>query len=317
MKRIGILTSGGDAPGMNSAIRATVRAGSRKNIEVIGIRKGYEGLINGDFIPLNRDNVNGIIHRGGTILKTARCDEFRTVEGMKKARANMQSANIDAIIVIGGDGSLRGACDFMEISGNIVLIPGTIDNDMGYTDYTVGFSSAVNTVISAVNNIKETGEAHDRATVIEVMGRHCGDIALHSGLAAGADLILIPELETNIEAVSKRLRECCERQHQIIIRSEGSNISMEELSESVKKNTDQELRKVVLSYLQRGGSPVAEDRKLATFMGVEAIEAVYEEDYNVAIGVEGGHIIRTPVKEAEKITREADLEMLQLIYNLW
>lgn len=254
MKRIGILTSGGDSPGMNAAIRSVVRCGIEEGMEVYGIYRGYEGLLDGEIKELFRSSAGDILHRGGTILKTARSSRFRTEEGQAQAVNMLNTFGIEGLVIIGGDGSLRGGLDLSKRGVRVMGLPGTIDNDLGYTDYTIGFDTAVSTVLDAVSKIRDTSSSHERTTVIEVMGRHCGDIALYAGLAGGAEGVLLPEIETDINELCKKILIGANRgkQHSLIINAEGSGISSKELTETIEAKTGRDTRLVVLSYLQRG-----------------------------------------------------------------
>ena len=301
MKRIAVLTSGGDSPGMNAAIRAVVRYGIYYDMEVFGVHRGYEGLIEADFERMHRRSVADILHRGGTILKTARCERFFDKEMRAKAAENLRKFKIEALIVIGGNGSLTGAYEFSKESGIPVIgIPGTIDNDLAYTDITIGFDTAVNTVLDAISRIRDTSSAHERTTVIEVMGRYCGDIALYAGLTGGAEVVLMPEVESTIEEVTHKVLEGVDsgKLHSIIIRAEGYPISSEELVETLSKETGRDIKLVVLSYLQRGGSPSFRDRMLATDCGVKAVELLRDGKYNRAIGQVNGKIVDIDIKKA-------------------
>ncbi|MGI6203976.1 MAG: 6-phosphofructokinase [Anaerovoracaceae bacterium] len=318
MKRIAVLSSGGDAPGMNAALRAVVRTANTYGIETVGVMRGYEGLIEGDFKLLKNDSVGDIIQYGGTILKTARSERFKSYFGQDEAVQQLHDFDIDALVVCGGDGSFRGAADLTAKGITCMCIPCTIDNDQGYTDFTVGFDTAVNTVLDAISKIRDTASAHDRTTVVEVMGRNCGDIALYSGVTGGADFILIPEVKPDIEAIVKKTKEGLARgkRHSIIIKAEGVNVSVDDLCAILSERTDQEVRSVTLAYLQRGGSPTARDRWLATMFGSRAVELIAEDSPSRAIGISRGEIIDMPITDAVKIKREADLDMLTLIDDL-
>ncbi|MEE0741661.1 MAG: 6-phosphofructokinase [Emergencia sp.] len=315
MKRIGVLTSGGDSPGMNAAIRSVVRCGIDAGLEVYGIYRGYEGLLDGEICELNRNAVGDILHRGGTILKTARSEKFRTEEGQQKAVAMLDTFGIEGLVIIGGDGSLRGGLDLSGRGVPVMGLPGTIDNDLGYTDFTIGFDTAVSTVLDAITKIRDTSSSHERTTVIEVMGRHCGDIALYAGLAGGAEAIMIPEIETDINALCRKIVIGANRgkQHSIIIKAEGVGISSQELTETIQYRTGRETRLVVLSYLQRGGSPTLRDRILATLAGAKAVELLAADSASKAIGTLEGKIVAFDLEEALKQKREIDREMYDLI----
>ena len=302
MARIGVLTSGGDSPGMNAAVRAIVRFGIDRGMEVYGISRGYEGLIDGEIEKMERRSVGDILQRGGTILKTARSKQFMTEEGQERAVRNLETFRIDALVVIGGNGSYAGALELSKRGVPVICLPGTIDNDLGYTDYTIGFDTAVNTVLDAITRIRDTSSAHERTTVIEVMGRHCGDIAIYSGLAGGAEYVLIPEVEPDLNDISLKILEGVNkgRLHSIIINAEGSMYPSDVLVENLSERTGREVKLVVLSYLQRGGSPTLQDRLLATECGAKAVELIDNGIYNKAIGTVGGEIMGFDLEEALK-----------------
>ena len=299
--RVGVLTSGGDAPGMNAPIRAVVRGCLYYGMEVFGIHQGYEGLLNDEFEPMQKSSVADIIHRGGTILQTARSDEFMTDEGKLKGYERLKIHGIDALVVIGGDGTLNGGLRLHELTRMPVFgLPGTIDNDLAYTDFTIGFDTSINTVLSAIGNIRDTSSAHGRTTIIEVMGRHCGDIALHAGLAGGAETILIPEKPFDIDDIAAKLLAGKERgkKHSIIIKAEGVGMSSEELAKKISDITHAETKVVVLGYIQRGGSPTARDRILASRTGVRCVELIREGVTNAAVGIKGDTIVDYPLSVA-------------------
>ena len=312
MKRIGVLTSGGDAPGMNAAVRAVVRYGIYHDMEVYGIKRGYEGLIEGDFERLYRRSVGDILQRGGTVLKTARSEQFKTEEGMAKAYANLKELKIEDLVVIGGDGSFTGASAISERFGvNVLGIPGTIDNDMAYTDFTIGFDTAINTVLDAITRIRDTSSSHERTSIIEVMGRSCGDIALYAGITGGAGCVLLPEIDSDLEAVYQKVAEGIGsgKLHNIIIKAEGVGVKTEDLVNLLKERTDRDVKLVVLSYLQRGGSPSFRDRMLATQCGMKAIELINLGARNRAIGERDGQIIDMDITKALEAKRAVDLDL--------
>ena len=319
MKRIAVLTSGGDAPGMNAALRAVVRTGIYYGMEVYAVHRGYEGLIDNEFERMSRRSVADILHRGGTIIKTARSFRFLEKENRKKAYENLQKLKIDALIVIGGNGSLKGASVLSEEFGIPVMgIPGTIDNDLGYTEVTIGFDTAVNTVLEAISKIRDTSSSHERSTVIEVMGRHCGDIALYSGFSGGAEIVLLPEMDTTVEDVCNKVNEGIDsgKLHSIIIRAEGYPVSSYDLIKALKEKTGQDVKLVVLSYLQRGGSPSFRDRVLATECGMLAVELLKEGMTNRAIGSVGGKVVHFDLDkalDAKSSLREELLEGIRIL----
>lgn len=315
MARIGVLTSGGDSPGMNAAVRAIVRFGIDRGMEVYGISRGYEGLIDGEIEKMERRSVGDILQRGGTILKTARSKRFMTEEGQERAVRNLETFRIDALVVIGGNGSYAGALELSKRGVPVICLPGTIDNDLGYTDYTIGFDTAVNTVLDAITRIRDTSSAHERTTVIEVMGRHCGDIAIYSGLAGGAEYVLIPEVEPDLNDISLKILEGVNkgRLHSIIINAEGSMYPSDVLVENLSERTGREVKLVVLSYLQRGGSPTLQDRLLATECGAKAVELIDNGIYNKAIGTVGGEIMGFDLEEALKQENSFDRRLYEAI----
>lgn len=315
MKKIGVLTSGGDSPGMNAAIRAVVRCGIDRGMTVYGISRGYEGLIDGDIREMDRASVGGIIHRGGTVLGTARSERFMTAKGQDKAVSVLEAFGIEGLAVIGGNGSLTGALELDKRGIKIMGIPGTIDNDLGYTDYTIGFDTAVNTVLDDISKLRDTSSSHGRTTLVEVMGRNCGDIALRAGLAGGAEFVMIPERDYDIGDVCRKILEGAARgkKHSIIIKAEGSKLSSQEVVDKISEITGKDTRMVVLSYLQRGGSPTSDDRILATMAGAKAAELLYDDADSKAIGIVGNKITVLPLYDALQITRDIDPYMLELI----
>ncbi|WP_432714005.1 6-phosphofructokinase [Pedobacter sp.] len=304
IKNIGVLTSGGDAPGMNAAIRAVVRAGIYYDLKVTGILRGYEGLVQADFIDMDRKSVANIIQRGGTILKTARCDSFRTPEGRKKAYDNLIANNIDALVVIGGDGTFTGANVFIkEYDFPVIGLPGTIDNDLAGTDFTIGYDTAINTVVSAVDKIRDTAESHNRLFIVEVMGRDSGLIALRSGIGAGAEAILIPEVETGMDDLISRLEHGRkDKASKIIIVAEGDEIGGAfHIGETLKdKFPGYDIRVSVLGHIQRGGSPSCMDRVLASRLGVIAVEGLLNGHSGEMVGQLDREVVYTPFDQAIK-----------------
>lgn len=304
IKKIGVLTSGGDAPGMNAAIRAVVRAGSHYDLEVTGILRGYEGLIHGDFIEMNPKSVGNIIQRGGTILKTARSDAFRTTEGRKVAHEQLVKAGIDALVVIGGDGTFTGANLFStEFNFPVIGLPGTIDNDLCGTDFTIGYDTAINTVVNAVDKIRDTAESHDRLFIVEVMGRDSGLIALRSGIGVGAESILIPEANSGVEGLIARLESGRrDKSSKIIVVAEGDDMGGAfNIGERLKeKFPAYDIRVSVLGHIQRGGKPSCMDRVLASRLGVAAVEGLLAGRTQVMAGQMNREIVFTPFSRAIK-----------------
>ena len=313
--RVAILTSGGDAPGMNACIRAVVRGCLYYGMEVFGVRQGYEGLINDDFEQMNVGSVADIIHRGGTILQTARSVRFMTDEGVLDGYENLKKHGIEALVVIGGDGTLTGGLKLHEMTRMPVFgLPGTIDNDLAYTDFTIGFDTSVNTVLQAIGNIRDTSSSHGRTTIIEVMGRHCGDIALHAGLAGGAETILIPEKAFKIEDMIRKLQAGISRgkRHSIIIKAEGVDIESKALAKILEERLGGETKVVILGYIQRGGSPTARDRILASRTGVRCVELIREGVKNAAIGIKGDTIVHYPLSVALSMEKDSHLEFQRI-----
>ncbi len=300
---------------MNAAIRTVTRCGIEAGMEVYGIYRGYEGLLDGEIRQMDRTSVGDILHRGGTMLKTARSEIFPTEEGQRRAINMLETFGIEGLVVIGGDGSLRGGAALSEGGVKVMGLPGTIDNDLGYTDFTIGFDTAVSTVLDAIARIRDTSSSHERTTVIEVMGRHCGDIALYAGLAGGAEAVLIPEIEYDVNELCRKIVMGANRgkQHSIIIKAEGVGISSQVLTEIIEKKTGKEPRLAVLSYLQRGGSPTFRDRMLATRTGAKAVELLQGDSSSKAIGTINGQIVACDLKEAVCQKREIDREMYDLI----
>lgn len=314
MKRIGILTSGGDAPGMNAAIRAAVRTGLSMGMEVYGIKQGYEGLLDGDITKMEWHSVGDILQRGGTILRTARSERFMTEEGQLHAVDMLNTFGIEGLVVIGGDGSFKGGLELDRRGITVMGVPGTIDNDLAYTDFTIGFDTAVNTVLYLISNLRDTASAHERTTIIEVMGRHCGDIALYSGLAGGADVILVPEKEVDINMVCRRVLRGQQsgKLHSIIIKAEGVEVSSEELAGIVEERTGREARAVVPGHIQRGGTPTGRDRILAGLMGTKAVELLFNDERSKAIGLCRGEIAAYDLEEALKQKRDFNEDMYRI-----
>ena len=317
--RAAILTSGGDAPGMNACIRAVVRGCLAKDIDVFGVRQGYEGLLGGDFYRMDVSSVADIIHRGGTILRTARSERFMTNEGLREASDILEKFGIEALVVIGGNGSLTGAMELSEVSGVRVFgLPGTIDNDLAYTEYSIGFDTAVNTVVNAIGNIRDTSSSLGRTTVIEVMGRNCGDIALHAGLAGGAETVIVPEVPYDIDEICRNIIAGVNRGklHSIILKAEGIGLSTQALAEILQLKTGCETKTVILGYIQRGGSPTARDRVLASRLGFRAAELIEQGAEGCAVGIRGEKIIEVPFEEALAMKKEVPLRFLEICRTL-
>lgn len=317
MKSIAVFTSGGDSPGMNACLRAVVRTGVASGLNVFGIRYGYEGMIDGDIFRMDARSVANIIHRGGTILKTARSPRFLTLEGREKAKANLEKLGIEGVVVIGGDGSFRGALEFSKICDiPFVGCPGTIDNDLKGTDFTIGYDTAINTVVEAVDKIRDTAESHNRVFIVEVMGRDAGLIALYSGIGVGAEGIMIPETKNDMEAVLARLEKSRSDKHsKIIIVAEGDEAGGAfKVGEKVKEVFPQlDVRITVLGHIQRGGSPSCMERVNASRMGYAAVKALQEGQRHVMVGIVDKKIVYTPFAEATKQQQDPDPELLKMV----
>jgi 6-phosphofructokinase 1 len=316
--KIGVLTSGGDAPGMNAAVRAVVRTGIYHGMEVFGIMRGYSGMIENDIVPMHSRSVANIIQRGGTILKTARCKDFFEYEGRKKAYANLKKLGINGLVIVGGDGSFRGAHKFSnEFDIPCIGLPGTIDKDIAGTDFTIGFDTAVNTAVEAIDKIRDTADAHDRLFIIEVMGRDAGYIALHSGIATGAENILIPERKTDIDELIDSLTERERRKKLVnmVVVAEGDNFGgAEDVAKVIKERIPSADTKVcVLGHIQRGGSPSCMDRVIASRMGYSAVECLLEGRFNVMVGILNNKMHFTPLDKAVKAKQKISDEWIKIV----
>ncbi|AWZ47657.1 6-phosphofructokinase [Clostridiaceae bacterium 14S0207] len=317
MKTIGVLTSGGDAPGMNAAIRAVVRSGIANGIRVMGINRGYSGLINGEISEMTRHSVSDIIHKGGTILKTARSEEFKTEEGRKKAAKVLEVFGINGLVVIGGDGSLRGAQLLSKLGVSTIGLPGTIDNDLAYTQYTIGFDTAQNTVLDAINKIRDTSSSHQRVSIVEVMGRNCGDLALYTGIGGGAEKVIMPEKGYDLNELCKVILEgkVHGKMQNLIILAEGVG-GAEKLAKEVEEITGMETRATVLGHIQRGGSPSAFDRLIASTMGSKAVELLIEGKSSRVVGLMNGKIDDMDIDEALSMKRDFNDQLYNLSHVL-
>ena len=314
MKRIAVLTSGGDAPGMNAAIRAVVRKGLHHGLDIFGVERGYEGLVHCDFMPLSRNSVSGIISYGGTTIKTARSEAFKTQGGFMRAVRNLVDNKIDALIVIGGDGSMAGAQKLSAAGIKTMVIPATIDNDMCGTDYTIGFDTALNTVLEAVNKIRDTAASHERVAIVEVMGRTAGHIALMSGLACGAEAVMLPEQPLDIDALCQQLNESHARgkQYSIVMVAEGAAKGFE-LAAQISKRTSYNPHVTVLGYIQRGGAPSAMDNIMGSRMGALAIDTLVAGESGRLVASCKGELLTIPYAEAFAMKRGIDLSLYDLI----
>jgi len=313
MQKIGVLTSGGDAPGMNAAIRAVVRRGLSLGIEVIGVRRGYAGLISGDFVPLTISSVGDTVHRGGTFLHTARSDEFMRPEGQAKAIAMANNVGMEGLVVIGGDGSFRGAVALTQQGLPSLGVPGTIDNDIFGTDTTIGFDTAVNTCLDAIRKLRDTATSHGRTFVLEVMGRHSGWIALAAGLAGGAESILIPEYPTDMEEVIARLKRGADRgkKHSLIVVSEGAGHGFT-IGEFIQERTGFDTRVTVLGHIQRGGAPSAHDAMLASRLGARAAELLAVGRAGLFVGLARNELVTPPLQNVLDQTKKIPRELVEL-----
>ena len=320
IKRIGLLTSGGDAPGMNAAIRAVTRAAIHRNIEVFGIHRGYQGMMEGDFTRLKSDDVSGIIQFGGTILQTARCKDFMYKKGRQRAYDQLKKSDIDAVVVIGGDGSFTGASIMTrEFEIPFIGIPGTIDNDLYGTDYTIGYDTALNTVIFAVDKIRDTASSHNRIFFVEVMGKQAGFLALMSGIACGAEGILIPEVKHQFNPLKKYLAERGrQRKSSIILVAEGDEEgrAIDIASKFQKEFPEFDIWTTILGHIQRGGPPTVLDRVNASRMGVAAIDALLDDQKCVMIGIVNNNIVHVPLNKTVKLHKEVSKELLDIIEQL-
>lgn len=315
IKTIGVLTSGGDAPGMNAAIRAVVRSGIYNGFNVLGVKRGYNGLLAGDITEMNLRSVSDIINRGGTILQTARCPEFVTEEGVKKGISMAKIYEMDALVVIGGDGSFRGALDLAKFGFPVIGIPGTIDNDIASTDYTIGYDTAMNTALDALDKIKDTASSHERCSVLEVMGRHAGFIAVNVAIAGGAEVVLVPEREHEFKKdVIKPIIEARNRgkRHYVVIVAEGVGKAIE-LAEQIEEMTDIETRATILGHIQRGGTPSLRDRVEASRMGAYAIELIKQEKFNRVVALRDNDVVDYDMAEALKMKKSIDDSQYDLV----
>lgn len=305
MKKIGVLTSGGDAPGMNAVIRAVTRAAIAKGMEVVGVRRGYNGLINGDIVPLDARSVSDIIQRGGTMLYTARCAEFRYEEGLQQAKKTCEEQGIEGLVVVGGDGSFRGAADLSARGILSIGVPGTIDNDISMTEYTIGYDTAMNTVVEMVDKLRDTAQSHDRCSVVEVMGRNAGYIALNAGIACGATYIITKEEPFTVNDVIAKIIEGQKsgKHHFIVIVAEGIGGS-EQLAKEIEQATGVESRATILGHVQRGGSPTVQDRVAASQLGYYAVDLLSKGIGNRVVGLQHNEVVDYDIQEALKMKKE-------------
>ncbi|UUZ93871.1 6-phosphofructokinase [Paenibacillus sp. P25] len=317
VKKIAVLTSGGDSQGMNAAVRAVVRSGLFHGLDVFAVQRGYTGLINDDIREMDLRSVGDIIQRGGTILQTARCKEFMTPEGQQIAAENLRKRGIDGLVVIGGDGSYQGANKLSKLGIKTMGLPGTIDNDIPFTDLTIGFDTAVSIVVDAINKLRDTMSSHERSSVVEVMGRHCGDIALYAGLASGAETILVPEVPYDLDEIAQRMSDnfAQGKRHSIIIVAEGVGKG-EDIAREIMKRNGIEPRVTVLGHIQRGGSPTHNDRILAGQLGDFAVRKLLEGESGKACGIIKGELVVTDIDLVVNTKKEFNLELYELAKRL-
>jgi 6-phosphofructokinase 1 len=314
MRKIGVVTAGGDAPGMNAAIRSVVRSAIQSQLEVVGFERGYEGIIEGQARPMGPRSVSGIINLGGTILKTSRCEEIKTPEGLEKAAESLKNMGIEGLVTIGGDGTFRGACELYKTSGiSMIAIPASIDNDVAGTETTIGFDTAVNTALSAIDKIRDTSMSHERIFVVEVMGRTRGFLALEVGLAGGAEIILVPEMKLNLDKICERLQNDRKegKRSEIIVMAEGAGNS-NEIVNYIIQETEYMVRLTTLGYIQRGGTPTAESRILASEFGYHAVNLLLEGEKERMVAVQKGRIISVDLEDSCRETKRLDLKRLKL-----
>jgi len=317
VKSIAVLTSGGDSQGMNAAVRAVVRSGIYYGLKVYGVQRGYQGLIHDDIREMDLRSVGDIIQRGGTILQTARCKEFTTPEGQRIGAENLRKRGIDGLVVIGGDGSYQGAYQLQKLGIKTMGLPGTIDNDIPFTDFTIGFDTAVSIVVDAVNKLRDTMTSHERSSVVEVMGRHCGDIALYAGVASGAETILVPEVKYDLDEVAKRMKVNFDsgKRHSIILVAEGVGKG-EEIAREITKRNGIEPRVTVLGHIQRGGTPTHNDRVLASRLGDFAVRKLIAGESGKACGVINNELVATDIELVVKTKKKFNMELYELAMRL-
>jgi len=317
MKKIGILTSGGDAPGMNAAIRAVVRGGIKKGMTVMGVKRGYNGLLSGDMTELNVRSVSDIIQRGGTMLYTARCSEFRFEEGLQRAKATCIREGIEGLVVIGGDGSFRGAADLSARGIPCVAIPGTIDNDIAMTEYTIGYDTAMNTAMELIDKLRDTAQSHDRCSVVEVMGRHAGHIAVNTGIACGATHIITEEQPVPVSEVIERIQstQTTGKHHFIVVVSEGVGDS-QDIAKKIEQATGIESRATILGHVQRGGTPTVRDRVVASQLGHYAVELLAMGRGNRVVGIQKGEVVDFDIQEALSMKKSFEEDLYDIAMDI-
>ncbi|NLL64388.1 MAG: 6-phosphofructokinase [Clostridiaceae bacterium] len=318
IRTVGVLTSGGDAPGMNAAIRAVVRSGLHQGYQMLGVRRGFHGLWRGDIITLTARSVSEKLQRGGTFLMTARSKTFGTPEGVQKAFEMCRVFGIDALVVIGGDGSMRGANELAQLGMPVVCVPGTIDNDIGCSEYTIGYDTAMNTAMDAIDKLRDTASSHERCSCIEVMGRHAGYIALNVGMSCGAEVILVPEIEMDFDRhVIRRLLECRnqDKHHYIVVVAEGVGDTLD-ISKRIESTTGIESRVTILGHLQRGGSPTIRDRMMASYMGAEAVKCIAKGEFGRVIALQNGSIVDVDIVEALGMKKTISEDQIMTAYDI-
>lgn len=318
VKKIAVLTSGGDSQGMNAAVRAVVRSGLYYGLEVFGIQRGYQGLLNNDIFSMDLRSVGDIIQRGGTVLQSARCKEFMTPEGQQKGADILRKHDIDGLVVIGGDGSYHGANKLSKLGINTMALPGTIDNDISFTDFTIGFDTAVSIVVDAINKLRDTMSSHERSSIVEVMGRYCGDIALHAGLASGAETILVPEVPYDMDEIAERMKQnfAHGKRHSIVIVAEGAGNGEEVAKGLVERCSTLEPRVTVLGHIQRGGTPTPSDRNLASRLGDFAVRMLLEGESDKACGMIKGELVLTDIDKVVNSKKVFNMELYELASRL-
>ena len=318
VKKIAVLTSGGDSQGMNAAVRAVVRSGLYHGLEVCGIQRGYQGLINDDIFSMDLRSVGDIIQRGGTVLQSARCLEFMTLEGQQKGADILRKHGIDGLVVIGGDGSYHGANKLSKLGINTMALPGTIDNDISYTDFTIGFDTAVSIVVDAINKLRDTMSSHERSSIVEVMGRHCGDIALYAGLASGAETIIIPEISFDMDEIAERMEQnfIHGKRHSIVVVAEGAGKGEDIAKQLVERCSTLEPRVTVLGHIQRGGTPTPADRNLASRLGDFAVRMLIKGESDKACGIIKNELVLTDIDVVVNSKKEFNMELYELAARL-
>lgn len=318
VKKIAVLTSGGDSQGMNAAVRSVVRSGLYYGLEVYGVQRGYQGLLNDDIFSMDLRSVGDIIQRGGTVLQSARCKEFMTPEGQQKGADILRNRGIDGLVVIGGDGSYQGANKLSKLGINTMALPGTIDNDISFTDFTIGFDTSVSIVVDAINKLRDTMSSHERSSIVEVMGRHCGDIALHAGLASGAETIIVPEMPFDMDEIAERMKQnfAHGKRHSIVIVAEGAGTGEDVARQLVERCPTLEPRVTVLGHIQRGGTPTPADRNLASRLGDFAVRMLISGESDKACGIIRNELVLTDIDKVVNSKKDFNIELYELAARL-